>query len=622
MEKLKIQPVSEGARAIIERKTAYALPDNPTAAGMKPSDIKKAFYAPIVDAENSILKEVDRVVKEANDALGKLEGEIKLVFADSIEECTDTSKIYVLPDGYIYEYVVSALSPTFENKADPSSDEWLNGYRLNSYAEAIEFEGLVVTNFIEVPSDGVMRVKGIDLETIVNEYKPKQACFHYSVNSAPNSVSSFYEGVEHYKYKKDGTYIFENELDKPIWFRFCGAPIDGNENVIITVNEEIEYITSPKFESTGRTFGGIDYEERVEELEAKTQNHEERVSILESELIEIPSFWKDAITACVAKIKALQTGRNCVTFPFFSDNHTRAGKPQHMGKLIAYIMKECGIPYCFYGGDAITNAYSSTDKVHEQFMAEAEAFDKAMSYIPEGKFCMALGNHESYLLGNPDIEGSTTVEYNRNQTYEIFLRKKGMAQNKHFGEDGTYYYVDDIASKTRWIVLNTNGVGGRQDTNIDDKQLSWFKNVALSFNGGGWGVVIISHVPITNHYEQSNIGNNNAVISTLQNYINSSNANKADIIGWFSGHIHRDRIYTGVSVNDDDDSVGEYMGFRQVTITSDHTAIAYPVGGSPTTHPIDDSDKSHAIDFVTINKDTKTVNITRLGIGEDRSYTY
>ena len=333
----------------------------------------------------------------------------------------------------------------------------------------------------------------------------------------------------------------------------------------------------------------------------------------------IPSFWQTAVDACVSKIKALQVGRNCVTFPFFSDNHTRDGKTQYMGILIAHVMKECGIPYCFYGGDAITSALAQTADSDAEFKAQARAFFAAMSYIPDGRFCMALGNHEGYLKQNTNIEGSTTVTYDRNQTYDIFLRGEGVTQNKHFGGDGTYYYVDDIASKVRWVVLNTNGIG---NSNIDSTQISWFENTALKFNESGWGVVIISHIPITNHYEQSNIGNNTAVISTLQSYINGEDENKADIIGWFSGHIHRDRIYTGVSVNDTDDSEGDSLGFTQVTITSDHTTIAYPIGNSPTYHPVQDDDQSHAIDFVTINKNTKTVNITRLGIGSDRSFTY
>ncbi len=56
-----------------------------------------------------------------------------------------------------------------------------------------------------------------------------------------------------------------------------------------------------------------------------------------------------------------------------------------------------------------------------------------------------------------------------------------------------------------------------------------------------------------------------------------------------------------------------------VTITSDHTEIAYD---DATKHTVAEDAESHAIDFVTVNRSTRTVNITRLGIGADRSYSY
>jgi len=83
----------------------------------------------------------------------------------------------------------------------------------------------------------------------------------------------------------------------------------------------------------------------------------------------------------------------------------------------------------------------------------------------------------------------------------------------------------------------------------------------------GWAVVIISHQPISNHYH-ANISN----AADVRAIVTESGA---EIIGWFSGHIHRDRIYTGAAVNTIDDTEGEAMGFTQVTITSDHTGIAY-----------------------------------------------
>ena len=172
--------------------------------------------------------------------------------------------------------------------------------------------------------------------------------------------------------------------------------------------------------------------------------------------------------------------------------------------------------------------------------------------------------------------------------------------------------MEDVASKVRFIVLDTN------DSTVENEQLTWLQNTALSFNESGWAVVFISHQPISNHYHA--LINNAAEIRTIvKNYINGTDANKADVVGWYSGHIHRDRIYIGIATNTTDDTEGEAMGFTQVTITSDHTGIAYD---DTTKHTVAADDKSHAIDFVTINRTTRTVNITRLGIGEDRSYTY
>ena len=269
-------------------------------------------------------------------------------------------------------------------------------------------------------------------------------------------------------------------------------------------------------------------------------------------------------------------------------------------------MKECSIPYCLFGGDAIDSGYLT----ESQMIGQDKAFDTVLSQIPNGRVCRAVGNHDGFWNDN-----GAKGYYTRAQVYELFLRDEGTAQNKHFGEDGTYYYVDDIASKVRFIVLNTNSETiSAGSESIDSTQLLWLQNTALSFNESGWGVVIISHCPISNHYH-ANVANATEVIAT----VNNSNV---DVIGWFSGHIHRDRMYTHSAVGSTDGvegTNGDPLGFTQIVITSDHTSIAYD---DSTKHAVADDDLSHAIDFVTVNKDTRTVNITRLGIGNDRSYTY
>jgi hypothetical protein len=281
-----------------------------------------------------------------------------------------------------------------------------------------------------------------------------------------------------------------------------------------------------------------------------------------------------------------------------------------MGMLIAYIMKECNIPYCFFGGDSISNGIIADEAT---MIAQDKAFDTMMSYVPNGRFCRAVGNHDGFWN-----DGTNKYTYTRDQVYDLFLREESIAQNKHFGEDGTYYYVDEIASKVRFIVMDTNG------GSVDSTQIAWVQNTALNITESGWGVVFISHQPICNAYH-SGITNAGDVISAVTS---TANTNNIPIIGWFSGHVHRDRIYTKLLTGGNGSNAGtptSDLGFTQVIITSDHTGIAYDNDdgtASDTKHPIANDDQSHAIDFVTINKATRTVNITRLGIGSDRSYTY
>lgn len=544
---------------------------------------------------------------------------------DSVEEMIDTSKSYVLKStGTIWAYRSETSVqnvPDFTNlikfDADGNPANVTLNKRLNSSGTTSSKDGsFVIDDYI--PANGV----SVD-KIYMNRTTSASKATHYTNTSG--TMGGYGNGtIASTEWVQESDYYVANAFPAAIngYFKFSTELLttaltnDDLKGVIVTHDEPITYtekeITIAEWYDTGLTpssSGGGNYVDLLVKVNQNKTDIEEvsnRVTALEtgSETVTVPTFWQSAVDACIAKIKALQVGRNCVTFPFFSDNHQRNG---YAGILIAHIMKECNIPYCFFGGDSISNGYIDSEAT---MIAQDKAFDTIMSYVPNGRFCRAVGNHDGYW--NVSSATGDEFHYTREQVYELFLREESIAQNKHFGGDGTYYYVDDIASKVRWIVLDTN------DGTVEAEQITWLQNTALSFNESGWAVVFISHQPISNHYH-ANISNAEEVRTVVKNYINGSSANKAVVVGWFSGHIHRDRIYTGVASNTTDDSVGAAMPFKQVTITSDHTGIAYD---DATKHTVANDDQSHAIDFVTINKTTRKVNLTRLGIGEDRSYSY
>ncbi len=95
----KITAVDESTVNKIRRKTAYGLPDNPSAVGMKPAEIKRAFYESIVGQAISLFAEINRIVKEANEVFEAYE-------ASNDEKLSQKLDVYKLG----YDNVVYAVT--------------------------------------------------------------------------------------------------------------------------------------------------------------------------------------------------------------------------------------------------------------------------------------------------------------------------------------------------------------------------------------------------------------------------------------------------------------------------------------------------------------------------------
>ena len=67
-----IDNVSESTKVAIKRKSAQNLPNNPSEKGYSAEEIKRRFYQPILDAANSAIAEIDRVVNDVNDRLAEI----------------------------------------------------------------------------------------------------------------------------------------------------------------------------------------------------------------------------------------------------------------------------------------------------------------------------------------------------------------------------------------------------------------------------------------------------------------------------------------------------------------------------------------------------------------------
>ncbi len=206
------------------------------------------------------------------------------LFANSIEECTDTTKLYVLPDGYIYAYMLTEVEarPAYTNKLPLAIDTdgsvyngtgYKNGYRLNSSATVKEASGNGHTGFIKVTNGDTVRIKNYAQGTKGYDY------IHYFDASFTKVKST--QPTDHFAPDANGMYTFAITSTCEYIRLSMG---EFSEQTIITVNEEIiegsGTTTEYTWTSTGHAFIPTDYEDRIVAVEAKADENAAEIASL------------------------------------------------------------------------------------------------------------------------------------------------------------------------------------------------------------------------------------------------------------------------------------------------------------------------------------------------------
>ncbi len=222
----------------------------------------------------AISAEVDQAVTDAVAAKTQLYP----LFADSLADLQasgDPSRVYVLPDGYIYAWQ-KQYGPLFTNLADPDSDEWVNDYCLDDNNPILDpFEGTVAANLISVNVGDVLRVSGIDLAAghIIGCFQENMLYFGGANILRIQSGESALGGHFYVSSVADPCCMtLRSQAIK--YIRFSGVLTGTAEEVIITKNEEIAYGITYAWGNTGRAFVPADYEDRIRTLEEKISKME------------------------------------------------------------------------------------------------------------------------------------------------------------------------------------------------------------------------------------------------------------------------------------------------------------------------------------------------------------
>lgn len=336
----------------------------------------------------------------------------------------------------------------------------------------------------------------------------------------------------------------------------------------------------------------------VADTDAATKGYADKAAQNAAAPYLVPEGWQEDVDSAVQKVTANQDagGRSCLTFAYLSDCHAIPGGTSCVGHLAAAVMDKCRIPFALMCGDA-AGAGAGGEEALRQSHAAA---DGILAPIGWGRLLQAQGEADGAWDGG---------KLDAKSLYGAVFRKMAEDTRRVFGGDGSYYYLDDPAAKVRFIVLNSSWEGERFA--YGNAQLNWLASTALSVGEADWDVVLAAHVPsvsgleafirddavlqgilLAYHWGRSYSGTSGT--AGQEDYVSVScdytGKTTARIIGFFGGHTHQDGLIT------------DELPFAAITIASSET------------EPV--------IDFVTVNRESQRVFLTRLGPGRDRIYGY
>ncbi len=459
-------------------------PGPPGATGPAPVKGKDYWTA---DDQESIVEQVEADTENFIATELAKRGQLKPEFANSVDECTDTNLLYVLPDGYIYAYMYTEVTAEGGNNNlavpkistdtnDP--DAWLEGYRFSTSSISTQSGG-VITNRIPCKLGDTIYIKGLNVNVQLGSSYARIR--PYNGDSVVNIGSLDAKGIIDNGYgtvsgdlitlrmvaEADPDYnMSTNAFDS---VRLNGSYFSGYtaDTVKITVNEEYKEtpggtIKEYAWASTGHAFVPADYEDRIVTLEKEINKIGGSA---------VPDYWLSELATKADTIQQAMeaAGRDKSAFLWYTDAHwPNIAKISPV--LLDYLIRNTPMNKVNFGGDIVGDPNPHN---HDN-----------VKYVYEWRSMVSgLPNHHS-VPGNHDLNHNSTDV--RSMAYAFLLAPEESPDMVMGGE--LYYYIDNPAEKTRYLYLDYM-------TANHDEMVAQGQFVVDAIKGveDGWHIVVIGH---------------------------------------------------------------------------------------------------------------------------------
>ena len=352
----------------------------------------------------------------------------------------------------------------------------------------------------------------------------------------------------------------------------------------------------------------------------------------------IPSYLDNMISITEEKLYAKSTA-NTTSIAFITDIHLNVwmNTPdtektsgfvalRNSINAINKINENTKINFIVGGGDYLSNNDSVTkDHAIMGINAVHKCFNKSnIDYF------LLKGNHDDNSMGSTENRLSNDILFKKlDKSNENILNLVLQYNNKRF----MYGYYDLPNNKIRVLLVNTIDIpeqySGQSNYAISNKQLNFMAQALHTPND--YGVIVFSH----------NVLQENNVISDAVNASNGGNALWNLLKGFKNKQVVPQQIYDygDVSYNIPQQDYSNLVGTELICCVCGHvhddlnviidnilnistTNSCVDVGETSNVTHTPYTDTETSFDIYTINRDTKTIKITRYGAGNDREFSY
>lgn len=335
---------------------------------------------------------------------------------------------------------------------------------------------------------------------------------------------------------------------------------------------------------------------------------------------QLPDYWIEYLkTKYQTVIEKGTSSRRTVQFAFFTDIHLQANR-KHTPEIINAIARNTALRLGVFGGDIIP-AYGTDDTMNAMAIEYANFIGRLNTP------CLLVhGNHDWGIASsaeNPTYTMKTDafIDYYTVGMYPPTFDINGVAGKR-------YHYFDDALKMVRYIVLDDfespDPAYGIAPCMLQD-QVDWFVNTALNVLDG-YAVVVFSHAPsdiAITAYTESNVeilheilkayaakeacslSYTNPKYGTVVTINKDFSAYNGTFVCHISGHSHRDQ--SGVT-----DGILNISTVCDASYTDDESITSRAIGTT----------NEHAFDIFSIDIINRTIYVTRIGAGSDRSFIF